>query len=176
MSEEVLKESMLFKKGHRRHNWNERFFELTKEKLTYFTANDKRQRKGHLSFSKGGKLGDIIVQVTPHGSRKTGSSAATEWRFTVSCWGDSIMMAAHSEEEMNSWVLAIQRAVSATNKKRFSLTELTGDFNEDERNPFERTTSVGDPLECGVQNLKTWHHASVRKAGVLWKRGQASYA
>ena len=106
------------------------------------------------------------------------------------------MIAAPTEEDMNEWVLALQRAVSS-NPKRLSLTNMresdlignmiigsddddegggTADTNG-ESDPFVRNTSVGSELGAEVninKGLKEWHHSSVRKAGLLWKRGQVN--
>ena len=130
----VIKDGVLYKQGRRRHNWKERYFDLTSTKLAYYTDDQKRQLKGELLFQRNGKVEDVNVQITPQGSRKTGNSGASQWRFSVSAGGDSIMIAAPNEDIMNEWVLAVQRAVS--NPKRVSVTnmstsDLVGDMGLD---------------------------------------------
>lgn len=205
----VIKTGMLYKKGRNRHNWKERFFELSGDKLSYYTGSDKRAHKGDLRFKRNGKMGDVSVHVTPHGTRKTGSSAASEWRFKVNAWDDGIMLAAPSEHDMNEWVVAIQDAVSATNPKRYSIADLQkqdsdmsmmadGDYDDDDLDgdpgggdgdssritddAFQRNTSLGDVGDLHMVmgkpatfvGARHWHHPSVRKAGLLWKRGQVN--
>jgi len=166
-SDEPIKVGMLFKKGHQRHNWKERFFELSNQKIAYFTSKDKRHKKGELSFVRNGKVLNVNIRITPHGSRKTGNSGASEWRFCISAGGTSLLLAAPTEEHMNEWIIALQRAISCP--ESYSLTQmsesdLTGGFmiaSDDDDGDSERPGAwFGFPMN--VQDLMMILHIFVK--------------
>jgi hypothetical protein len=92
----------LYKQGKHRKNWKERLVTVTNGKIQYSKDGSLR---GHVDLS-----GDsVMVTIQPNGTEKTGSSAASEWRFEVSNGSQSLMLAAGSEEEMYAWVRHIQK-------------------------------------------------------------------
>jgi hypothetical protein len=96
----------LYKQGKHRKNWKERLVTVTNGKMQY---SKDGSYKGHVDLAGGG----VTVTIQPKGTEKTGSSAASEWRFEVSNGSQTLMLAAGSEEEMYAWARHIQGACGA---------------------------------------------------------------
>jgi hypothetical protein len=67
--------------------------------LQYYDAKGGRLL-GQLSLNS-----QVAVTVQPEGSRKTGKSASSEWRFEVSIPGRSMLVAAPTEQVRVSSIL-----------------------------------------------------------------------
>jgi hypothetical protein len=109
MDSKIVMEGHLWKKGHIRRNWTQRYFKLDANELAYFKDTTK---KGQIRFG-GKKQSKIVIRSSQDGAihAKKGSSGSTEWRFEIQLWESTqinhIMLSAATKEDMNKWVVAI---------------------------------------------------------------------
>lgn len=105
---DIAKQGTLVKKGHRRHNWKERWFCLTPGMLRYYTGRDKCL-KGVIYINKRTKV-ERVEGKDKHQNR-----------MAITCGDTSIVyeIAAPSFEEIESWMATIRFASQCNSRNVF---------------------------------------------------------
>ena len=105
----VMKQGILVKKGHVRHNWKERWFVLTPGILKYYTSKDKKCLKGVIYVDKISKI-----------ERIEGKSNYPN-RFSLTCGesGKLFDIASPSFEVMESWISVLRFATTSNARTLF---------------------------------------------------------
>ncbi|KAF0696375.1 Aste57867_12872 [Aphanomyces stellatus] len=123
----VVKTGTLFKKGSghgllfHRHNWKARYVVLTTDSLSYYDHQD-----GHLKGSIDLSACTLdSLQVMPADCRKTGHSAASEWRLAIDTASRRFFVAAACERDMRAWIDALASVFRANEMRRQSLVAAT---------------------------------------------------
>jgi hypothetical protein len=115
----IIKKGFLQKKGQKRKNFLERFFELTRTKLIYYVEEGGKP-KGELVFVDGKVMVEYSDQfgnetqggeAKPMKKRTSLVTKRRSWCFTISSGKRELIVAAPSEETMFDWANAIKQAV-----------------------------------------------------------------
>ncbi|KAM4721346.1 switch-associated protein 70 [Rhinophrynus dorsalis] len=97
---DVLKQGYLWKKGHKRKNWNERWFVLKPNGVTYYVSEDLKDRKGEIVLDE-----NCCVESLPD---KDGKKCL----FLVKCLDKSYEISASDKKKRQEWIQAIQTVVT----------------------------------------------------------------
>jgi hypothetical protein len=129
----VIKKGSLQKKGHKRKNFLERFFELSRTKLMYY-SEEGGKFKGELLFVDGkveveysDQFGNETQggELKPMSKRKSLVTKRMNWCFTIQSGNKTLIVAAPSEEAMFDWANAIKQAAdpraSAVTRKSLNV-------------------------------------------------------
>ncbi|XP_072291026.1 switch-associated protein 70b isoform X1 [Eucyclogobius newberryi] len=103
---DVLKQGFLFKKGHKRKNWTERWFVLRPDCVSYFTGEDQKDKKGDIVLD-----GNCFVESLPD---KEGKKCL----FLVKSSLKSFEISASDKKKKQEWLQAIQMVVSLLRQDR----------------------------------------------------------
>uniref|UniRef100_H2ZYP5 PH domain-containing protein n=1 Tax=Latimeria chalumnae TaxID=7897 RepID=H2ZYP5_LATCH len=96
---DVLKKGYVWKKGHRRRNWSERWFVLQPTCISYYVSEDLKEKKGEVRFDK-----DTIVEVL---SDRDGRRCL----FCIKTATRSYEVSASDLRHRQEWMQAIQMAI-----------------------------------------------------------------
>ncbi|KAI2642971.1 hypothetical protein H4Q32_026257 [Labeo rohita] len=107
----VLKEGYLWKKGHLRRNWTERWFCLKPGSLSYFVSEDCKDCKGVIEMDQ-----NCCVEVL---SDRDGKRCM----FCVKTLNKTFEISAPDSRQRQEWITAIQTALRLSAEGRVSLHE-----------------------------------------------------
>ncbi|KAM6979793.1 differentially expressed in FDCP 6 homolog [Aplochiton taeniatus] len=105
----IIKEGYLWKKGHLRRNWNERWFTLRPSTLIYYVSEDRRECKGCIDLDQ-----NCCVEVLPE---KEGKRCV----FCVKTLTKTYEMSASDTKQRQEWTNAIQTAIRLCVESKSSL-------------------------------------------------------
>ena len=106
---DIAMQGSLNKKGHKRHNWKERWFILTPGILKYYTGRDKKCLKGVVYINKRTKV-ERVEGKDKHQNRMAVTCGDT---------GTVYEIAAASFEEIESWMATIRFAICCESRTVF---------------------------------------------------------
>ncbi|XP_069048957.1 differentially expressed in FDCP 6-like isoform X2 [Lepisosteus oculatus] len=109
MYHNVLKKGYMWKKGHMRRNWNERWFVLKPAGILYYVSEDMKERKGEIPLDK-----TCVVESIPDREGK-------RCLFCVKAATRSYEISASDQKQRLEWVQAIQTAVRLQAEGKTSL-------------------------------------------------------
>ncbi|CAB1315344.1 unnamed protein product [Coregonus sp. 'balchen'] len=95
----IIKEGYLWKKGHLRRNWNERWFSLRPSTLHYYVSEDHKECKGCIELDH-----NCFVEVLPEKEGK-------RCMFCVKTLTKTYEMSASDTKQRQEWTTAIQTAI-----------------------------------------------------------------
>uniref|UniRef100_A0A8C7UQL8 DEF6 guanine nucleotide exchange factor b n=1 Tax=Oncorhynchus mykiss TaxID=8022 RepID=A0A8C7UQL8_ONCMY len=95
----IIKEGYLWKKGHLRRNWNERWFSLRPSTLHYYVSEDRKECKGCIELDH-----NCCVEVLPEKEGK-------RCMFCVKTLTKTYEMSAPDTKQRQEWTTAIQTAI-----------------------------------------------------------------
>ncbi|XP_051778010.1 LOW QUALITY PROTEIN: switch-associated protein 70b [Erpetoichthys calabaricus] len=97
---DVLKKGYIFKKGHKRKNWTERWFVLKPSHISYYVSEDLTEKKGDILLN-----GNCCVESLPD---KDGKKCL----FLIKCSSKSFEISASDKKKKQEWIQAIQTAIN----------------------------------------------------------------
>ncbi|XP_018429012.1 PREDICTED: switch-associated protein 70 [Nanorana parkeri] len=97
---DVLKQGYLWKKGHKRKNWTERWFVLKPNVMTYYTSEDLKDKKGDIILDS-----NCCVESLPDRDGK-------KCLFLVKCVDKSYEISASDKKKKQEWIQSIQTVVN----------------------------------------------------------------
>nr|DBA17646.1 TPA: hypothetical protein GDO54_003063 [Pyxicephalus adspersus] len=97
---DVLKQGYLWKKGHKRKNWTERWFVLKPNVMTYYVSEDLKDKKGDIILDP-----NCCVESLPDRDGK-------KCLFLVKCVEKSYEISASDKKKKQEWIQAIQTVVN----------------------------------------------------------------
>ncbi|XP_020780602.2 switch-associated protein 70b isoform X2 [Boleophthalmus pectinirostris] len=103
---DVLKQGFLLKKGHKRKNWTERWFVLRPDCVSYYTGEDKSDKKGDIILDP-----NCFVESLPD---KEGKKCL----LLVKSSQKSFEISASDKKKKQEWIQAIQMVVSLLRQHR----------------------------------------------------------
>eukprot|EP00063_Salmo_salar_P012504 XP_013987339.1 PREDICTED: differentially expressed in FDCP 6 homolog isoform X1 [Salmo salar] len=95
----IIKQGYLWKKGHLRRNWNERWFSLQPSTLHYYVSEDRKECKGCIELGH-----NCCVEVLPEKEGK-------RCMFCVKTLTKTYEMSAPDTKQRQEWTTAIQTAI-----------------------------------------------------------------
>ncbi|XP_053576569.1 switch-associated protein 70 [Bombina bombina] len=97
---DILKQGYLWKKGHRRKNWTERWFVLKPNVLTYYVREDLKDKKGDIILD----ANCCVESLTDKDGKKC--------LFLVKCLEKTYEISASDKKKKQEWIQAIQTVVN----------------------------------------------------------------
>ncbi|XP_067091714.1 differentially expressed in FDCP 6 homolog [Osmerus mordax] len=122
----VIKEGYLWKKGHLRRNWTERWFSLRPSSLLYFVSEDSHDCKGLIELDL-----NCCVEVLPEREGK-------RCMFCVKTLTKTYEMSAPDTKQRQEWTNAIQTAIRLCAEGKSSLHEDLRQRRRQQREERER--------------------------------------
>ncbi|ETV97931.1 hypothetical protein H310_09246 [Aphanomyces invadans] len=121
----VVRTGILYKKGSKtgffgRRNWKPRYFTLTWNKLSYY-LHEGGELKGEIDLRQ---CTSKDIQVMPEDCKKTGHSASSIWRISVSTPARRLFIAAVSEYEMNEWLEDLMDVISRLERSEGKASDV----------------------------------------------------
>ncbi|KAJ1177351.1 hypothetical protein NDU88_002610 [Pleurodeles waltl] len=97
---DVLKQGYMWKKGHKRKNWTERWFVLKPFIISYFGSEDLKDKKGDILLDE-----NCFVESLPD---KDGKKCL----FLIKCLDKSYEISASDKKKKQEWIQAIQSTLN----------------------------------------------------------------
>ncbi|KAM8939990.1 switch-associated protein 70 [Pelodytes ibericus] len=97
---DILKQGYMWKKGHKRKNWTERWFVLKPNMITYYVSEDMKDKKGDINLDE-----NCCVKSLPD---KDGKKCL----FLVKCLDKSYEISASDKKKKQEWIQVIQTVVN----------------------------------------------------------------
>nr|XP_043885708.1 switch-associated protein 70 isoform X1 [Solea senegalensis] len=96
---DMLKQGYMMKKGQRRKNWNERWFVLRPNSLSYYDSEDLVEKKGNIILDQ-----NCFVESLPD---KDGKKCL----FIIKCSNRSFEVSASDKKKKQEWIQVIQTCI-----------------------------------------------------------------
>uniref|UniRef100_A0A4W3IY07 Switch-associated protein 70 n=1 Tax=Callorhinchus milii TaxID=7868 RepID=A0A4W3IY07_CALMI len=103
---DVMKQGYMWKKGHKRKNWTERWFVLKPDVISYYVSEDLKEKKGDIVLST-----DCYVESLPD---KDGKKCL----LLVKCSDKSFEISAPDKKKKQEWIQGIQTAINLVRDSR----------------------------------------------------------
>ncbi|KAL0978081.1 hypothetical protein UPYG_G00165660 [Umbra pygmaea] len=122
----IIKEGYLWKKGHLRRNWNERWFSLRPSTIHYYVSEDCKDCKGCIELDQ-----NSCVEVLPEKEGK-------RCMFCVKTLTKTYEMSAPDTRKRQEWTTAIQTAIRLCVEGKNSLHKDLKQRRSEQREERER--------------------------------------
>ncbi|XP_061920803.1 differentially expressed in FDCP 6 homolog [Entelurus aequoreus] len=109
MYHNVLKRGYMWKKGHVRRNWTERWFVLKPSSMAYYVSEDLKDKKGEIKLDK-----TCVIEPIPDREGK-------RCLFCVKTHNKTYEMSASDQRQKVEWIQAIQTALRLQSEAKSSL-------------------------------------------------------
>ncbi|KAM8740768.1 differentially expressed in FDCP 6 homolog isoform 1-T4 [Acanthopagrus schlegelii] len=109
MYHNVLKRGYMWKKGHVRRNWTERWFVLKPSTMDYYVSEDLKDKRGEIKLDK-----SCIIEPIPDREGK-------RCMFCVKTHNKTFEMSASDQRQKVEWTQAIQTALRLQSEGKSSL-------------------------------------------------------
>ncbi|XP_015260602.1 PREDICTED: differentially expressed in FDCP 6 homolog [Cyprinodon variegatus] len=109
MYHNVLKRGYMWKKGHMRRNWTERWFVLKPSSIAYYVSEDLKDKRGEIQLDK-----NCVVEPVPDREGK-------RCLFCVKTHNKTYEMSASDQKQKVEWTQAIQTALRLQREGKSSL-------------------------------------------------------
>ncbi|CAN9508425.1 unnamed protein product [Ophioblennius macclurei] len=109
MYHNVLKRGYMWKKGHVRRNWTERWFVLKPSTMAYYVSEDLKDQRGEIHLDK-----HCVIEPIPDREGK-------RCMFCVKTHNKTFEMSASDQRQKVEWTQAIQTALRLQNEGKSSL-------------------------------------------------------
>ncbi|KAF5891979.1 switch-associated protein 70-like, partial [Clarias magur] len=97
---DVLKQGYMTKKGHKRKNWTERWFELRIDSISYYVSEDLAEKKGCIPLDRH----CCVESLTDKEGKRN--------LFIVKCLDKSFEISASDKKKRQEWIQAIQDCIN----------------------------------------------------------------
>ncbi|KAM9334694.1 differentially expressed in FDCP 6 homolog [Symphorus nematophorus] len=109
MYHSVLKRGYMWKKGHVRRNWTERWFVLKPSSMAYYVSEDLKDKRGEIRLDK-----SCVIEPIPDREGK-------RCMFCVKTHNKTFEMSASDQRQKVEWTQAIQTALRLQSEGKSSL-------------------------------------------------------
>ncbi|CAN2391031.1 Pleckstrin homology domain [Pristimantis euphronides] len=137
---DVLKQGYLWKKGHRRKNWTERWFVLKPNVITYYITEDLKDKKGDIFLD-----GNCCVESLPDRDGK-------KCLFLVKCIEKSYEISASDKKKKQEWIQDIQTVV---NLRKMGVASPHKDARQKRKTLRQKQQAEQEELEKMMKDLQT---------------------
>ncbi|KAI4876710.1 hypothetical protein NFI96_026329 [Prochilodus magdalenae] len=132
----------LWKKGHLRRNWTERWFCLKPSALFYYTSEDRKESKGSIELDN-----NCCVEVLPEREGK-------RCMFCVKTLNKTYEMSAPDSKQRQEWTAAIQLAIRLRSEGKNSLHKELKARRQETREERERRRAMREQETQRLQDLQ----------------------
>ncbi|KAJ8261819.1 hypothetical protein GJAV_G00158780 [Gymnothorax javanicus] len=126
MYHNVLKKGYMWKKGHVRRNWTERWFVLRPSKISYYTSEDLKEKKGDILLEK-----NCVIEAI---SDKDGKRCL----FSVKTNQKTYEMSASDLKQRVEWIQATETALRLLKEGKTSLHQELKQHRREQRRRCQR--------------------------------------
>ncbi|XP_014385117.1 PREDICTED: differentially expressed in FDCP 6 homolog [Myotis brandtii] len=140
--QDVLKQGYLWKRGHLRRNWAERWFQLQPSCLCYFGSEECKEKRGTIPLD-----GQCCVQVLPDREGK-------RCMFCVKTASRTYEMSASDTRQRQEWTAAIQMAIRLQAEGKTSLHKDLKQKRREQREQRERRRAAKEEELLRLQQLQ----------------------
>ncbi|XP_063802519.1 switch-associated protein 70 isoform X2 [Pseudophryne corroboree] len=137
---DILKQGYLWKKGHKRKNWTERWFVLKPNVMTYYVSEDLKDKKGDISLE-----GSCFVESLPDRDGK-------KCLFLVKCVDKSYEISASDKKKKQEWIQAVQTVVKL---QKIGLSSPHRDARQKRKALRKKQQAEQEELEQKMKELQT---------------------
>nr|XP_040030057.1 differentially expressed in FDCP 6 [Gasterosteus aculeatus aculeatus] len=143
MYHNVLKRGYMWKKGHVRRNWTERWFVLKPSSMAYYVSENLRDKKGEIQLDK-----SCIVE--PIADRE-----GKRCLFCVKTHNRTFEMSASDQRQKVEWTQAIQTALRVQSEGKSSLHHELKLKRRVQREHSQRERSRSDRGSCSSRSSQS---------------------
>ncbi|XP_073417734.1 switch-associated protein 70 [Dendrobates tinctorius] len=137
---DILKQGYLWKKGHKRKNWTERWFVLKPNVMFYYVSEDLKDKKGDISLD-----GNCCVESLPDREGK-------KCLFLVKCVEKSYEISASDKKKKQEWIQDIQTVV---NLRKLGIASPHRDARQKRKAQRQKLQAEQEELEQKMKELQT---------------------
>ncbi|KAM4017944.1 switch-associated protein 70 isoform 2-T2 [Anomaloglossus baeobatrachus] len=137
---DVLRQGYLWKKGHKRKNWTERWFVLKPNVMSYYISEDLKDKKGDISLDS-----NCCVESLPDREGK-------KCLFLVKCVEKSYEISASDKKKKQEWIQDIQTVV---NLRKLGLASPHRDARQKRKALRQKLQAEQEELERKMKELQT---------------------
>ncbi|XP_047431554.1 differentially expressed in FDCP 6 homolog [Mugil cephalus] len=143
MYHSVLKRGYMWKKGHVRRNWTERWFVLKPSVMAYYVGEDLKEKKGDIQLDRG-------CVVEPISDRE-----GKRCMFCVKTLNKTFEMSAADQRQKVEWIQAIQTALRLQSEGKSSLHHELKLKRRVQREHSQRERSQSDRSSCSSRGSRS---------------------
>uniref|UniRef100_A0A673SXF1 IRF4-binding protein n=1 Tax=Suricata suricatta TaxID=37032 RepID=A0A673SXF1_SURSU len=140
--QDVLKQGYLWKRGHLRRNWTERWFQLQPSCLCYFGSEECKEKRGTIPLDA-----QCCVEVLPDREGK-------RCMFCVKTASRTYEMSASDTRQRQEWTAAIQTAIRLQAEGKTSLHKDLKQKRREQREQRERRRAAKEEELLRLQQLQ----------------------
>ncbi|XP_064453573.1 differentially expressed in FDCP 6 homolog isoform X2 [Mirounga angustirostris] len=140
--QDVLKQGYLWKRGHLRRNWAERWFQLQPSSLCYFGSEECKEKRGTIPLDA-----QCCVEVLPDREGK-------RCMFCVKTASRTYEMSASDTRQRQEWTAAIQTAIRLQAEGKMSLHKDLKQKRREQREQRERRRAAKEEELLRLQQLQ----------------------
>ncbi|XP_030296323.1 differentially expressed in FDCP 6 [Sparus aurata] len=143
MYHNVLKRGYMWKKGHVRRNWTERWFVLKPSTMAYYVSEDLKDKRGEIKLDK-----SCIIEAIPDREGK-------RCMFCVKTHNKTFEMSASDQRQKVEWTQAIQTALRLQSEGKSSLHHELKLKRRDHREHSQRERSRSARSSCSSRSSQS---------------------
>nr|XP_035151273.1 differentially expressed in FDCP 6 homolog isoform X3 [Callithrix jacchus] len=140
--QDILKQGYLWKRGHLRRNWAERWFQLQPSRLCYFGSEECKEKRGIIPLDA-----HCCVEVLPDRDGK-------RCMFCVKTATRTYEMSASDTRQRQEWTAAIQTAIRLQAEGKTSLHKDLKQKRREQREQRERRRAAKEEELLRLQQLQ----------------------
>ncbi|KAG9475883.1 hypothetical protein GDO78_003989 [Eleutherodactylus coqui] len=137
---DVLKQGYLWKKGHKRKNWTERWFVLKPNVMSYYVSEDLKDKKGDIILD-----GNCCVESLPDRDGK-------KCLFLVKCVEKSYEISASDKKKKQEWIQDVQTVV---NLRKMGVSSPHRDAQQKRKALRQKLQAEQEEMERKMKELQT---------------------
>ncbi|XP_073693143.1 switch-associated protein 70 [Garra rufa] len=158
---DVIKQGYMTKKGHKRKNWTERWFELHLNYISYYVSEDLVEQKGCISLDR-----NCCVESLPDKDAKKNL-------FIVKCVEKSFEISASDKKAKQEWIQAIQDCIA---RIRQGLSSPHRESRQKRRELRNRMKAEQESMENRMRQLQLANESKQAQLEALSKNMQEASA
>ncbi|XP_059373299.1 switch-associated protein 70-like [Carassius carassius] len=136
---DVIKQGYMMKKGHKRKNWTDRWFELHLNSMSYYVSEDLVEQKGCISLDR-----NCCVESLPDKDGKKNL-------FVIKCAEKSFEISASDKKTKQEWIYAIQDCIV---RIRQGLSSPNRESRQKRRELRKRVKAEKEAMENRMRQLQ----------------------
>ncbi|XP_019738647.1 differentially expressed in FDCP 6 homolog [Hippocampus comes] len=140
MYHNVLKRGYMWKKGHVRRNWTERWFVLKPSSMAYYVGEDLKDKRGEIQLDK-----TCVIEPIPDREGK-------RCLFCVKTHNKTYEMSASDQRQKVEWTQAVQTALRLQSEGKASLHRELKAKRRVQRELSQRERSCSARSSCSSQS------------------------
>ncbi|EAX03824.1 differentially expressed in FDCP 6 homolog (mouse), isoform CRA_d [Homo sapiens] len=162
--QDVLKQGYLWKRGHLRRNWAERWFQLQPSCLCYFGSEECKEKRGIIPLDA-----HCCVEVLPDRDGK-------RCMFCVKTATRTYEMSASDTRQRQEWTAAIQMAIRLQAEGKTSLHKDLKQKRREQREQRERRRAAKEEELLRLQQLQEEKERKLQELELCSRRSRANCA